>query len=614
MPATSRWYPWRSATLGWLAAAVLLTAGLPLFLRMPLWIDVSLYDMAVREIRQGGTHYKDVFDTNPPGFVWALTAVRTVLGESMEAVRFVDFVIVCTITFLLMRLARKGGATPAGVAWTVAAVAAFYLFISEFNHGQRDVWMTLPVLVAVSLRYARTRRAVDGRASDGGLFLTAFLEGIIWGLAVWVKPHCLFIALAAWAATQGRLVGSARPGGRFRRAAADLGGAFLGGLLVGAAGLVWLVATGTWTHFLDVFTNWNSSYLSRIINEFVVRLGATWGYFPAWSLLVFVAVPLAILNVIEARLWSKQSRPGGPAMVPAWLYSRAETEESRFARGLLAAVFLGWLAVSLLLQRHYHYVHVPITLLIFAVLAANRWAIVFPVLLFQVAVIAYLSMMSEIPGRTISKWEDRSMVYKHIIWQYPDRNFNRFHWWAHCFDREVSGEVRNGLAFQSDFFAGTDWAGLEDVAAFLRQQGVKEGDGSVMCWHDAVHPLYLMMKLDQPIRFMHLSIVTETGEENLNKVQEEVNRAIASGRVRFIVSDLRRVGAEFPPVKKLQMNEPGPEGDLLPPVVPPSSRGVFPMNQPAVFRSGGGRGRYVVHVLRDREVVGGIAVPGWPRP
>jgi hypothetical protein len=611
MPATSHWYPWRSAALGWLATAVIVAVGLPLFLRMPLWIDVTLYDVAVRTIRDGGTHYRDVFDTNPPGFVWALTAVRVLFGESMEAARFMDFAIVCAITFLLLRLARRGGATSANVAWTAAAAAAFYLFISEFNHCQRDVWMTLPVLAAVTFRHARTRRAIDGRATDRWLFATAFLEGIVWGAAVWVKPHCLFIAVAAWAAVQGRLAGSAGPDrrSRLRRAAADLGGSLLGGLLVGAAGLGWLVATGAWGPFLEVFTTWNDSYLSRIMDEFFIRVGSTWGYFPVWSMLVFLAVPLAVLNVIEARLWAAGPRGDERVSFPSWLYAPAANEESRFARGLLAAVFLGWLAVNLLIQRHYHYVHVPITLLMFAVLAANRWAIVVPVLAFQVAVIVYLSTLSEVPGRTMWKWEDRSMVYKHVIWQYPDRDLNRFRWWPVCFDREVSGEVRNGLAFQSDFFAGIDWAGIDDVERFLRQQGVKEGDGSVMCWHDATHPLYLRMKLRPPIRFMHLSIVTETGPENLRRVREEVDQAIRSGRVRFIVSDLRRVVAEYPARKKERMHEPGVDGDLLPPVLQPVSLQAFPMNQPAVFRSGNGRGRYVVHVLKDRELVGDVGVP-----
>src|SRR5271166_4500246 len=86
--------PWRSATLGWFVFACLLVAGLPLFLRMPLWIDVTLYDLAARSVLAGGTHYRDVFDTNPPGFVWALCLVRTVFGPSSEALRAVDLAVV----------------------------------------------------------------------------------------------------------------------------------------------------------------------------------------------------------------------------------------------------------------------------------------------------------------------------------------------------------------------------------------------------------------------------------------------------------------------------------------------------------------------------------------
>jgi hypothetical protein len=113
---------------------------------------------------------------------------------------------------------------------------------------------------------------------------------------------------------------------------------------------------------------------------------------------------------------------------------------------------------------------------------------------------------------------------------------------------------------------------------------------------------------------MHLSIVTETGEQSLDNVRNEVKKAIGeSGKIRFVVSDLRRVAAEFPPTEKLQMHARGANGDLIPPVVPPSSRAVFPMNQPAVFRSGG-RGRYLVHVLKDRELVGDVYIPGWPKP
>ncbi|HEY1190874.1 MAG TPA: hypothetical protein VGE74_24800, partial [Gemmata sp.] len=61
---------WRSARLGWALAAAVLVAAVPLFLAMPPWCDVTLYQMAARNVLQGGVHYRDIFDTNLPGFVW----------------------------------------------------------------------------------------------------------------------------------------------------------------------------------------------------------------------------------------------------------------------------------------------------------------------------------------------------------------------------------------------------------------------------------------------------------------------------------------------------------------------------------------------------------------
>src|SRR5205823_3214246 len=134
------------------------------------------------------------------------------------------------------------GAPPAARAWTAAAVAAFYPFVTEFCHLQRDVWLMLPALLAVRARLRRTDRGPD--LTNGAVVRSAFVEGVLWGLAFWIKPHVAIPAAAVWAATAARLAGTAdRPG---RRIAADLLGVLAGGLAVGAAGVAWLVASGTW--------------------------------------------------------------------------------------------------------------------------------------------------------------------------------------------------------------------------------------------------------------------------------------------------------------------------------------------------------------------------------
>jgi hypothetical protein len=318
------------------------------------------------------------------------------------------------------------------------------------------------------------------------------------------------------------------------------------------------------------------------------------GYFPPWSLLSILAIPLALLNVLDARPWAgRDGAAVGPVgrLLPSLPYDSPVGGDARFARGVLAAVYLAWLAVAFALQKDFHYVHVPEIILMMAVFAANRWAITAFVACVQVAVMVWLAAD---PSAAKPWWKDRPVLFRRLVWEYPDRDPNRFQWWPRCFDREVAPEVRNGLAFETDFFSGVDWAEVAEVQAFLESQHVR--DGEVLCWHDSPHVLYLTMNLRPPIRFMHLSTATEMGDDPYRWVKAEVYAA--APRVRFVVSDLRRVTRFYPLADRLRFNEPGPGGgDLLPPIITPASRAAFPLNQPAVFRAGHGRGRYVVHAL-----------------
>ena len=203
---TLRWVPWRSVGLARAVTAGAVFFGVPLFLRMPPWCDVTLYDVAARNLLEGGVHYRDVFDTNLPGFVWALTAIRAVLGWSVEALRVIDLAIVSGIVWQLDRLAARAGASRAARAWSVAGMAVFYLFTSEFNHCQRDVWMLLPALGAVSVRGRRLDPASTIPNARTNLLESCFVEGILWALAVWVKPHALVPAVVVWLLTAPRLI------------------------------------------------------------------------------------------------------------------------------------------------------------------------------------------------------------------------------------------------------------------------------------------------------------------------------------------------------------------------------------------------------------------------
>jgi hypothetical protein len=582
---TGRWLPWRSAALGWLVATAALAAGVPLFLRMPLWCDATLYQVAARNVLEGGVHYRDVFDTNPPGFVWLVCGVWAALGPSSEALRSVDLAIVALITLLLVRWAARAGAGLAARAWLVAGVAAFYPFVSEFCHIQRDVWMMAPALAAILYRLHRVEAARQRPVTDAWVFRSGFLEGVVWTVGFWVKPHVVVPAAAAWLAGAARFAGtSGRP---VRRLAADLAGVFAGWLIVVGTGVGWLISTGTWPYFVDVFTEWNARYFEMISAELRFRLGAEFNYFPPWSAFLAGALPLAVLNLLDARVWARNPVLN-PGRVGGLLPPRPPDPEAdgrqRFARAVLAAVLLGWAAMALFFQRGFHYAHIPEILLMLALFAANRWAVVFAVLCLQVAAsLFFLARPDLLPWHRAMR--DDSPAYQAWVERHPAFDPVRMRWWPGCFARFAPRELRRGLAFQPEHFGGGDPVDLGAVEDFLRTQGVANRD--VICWHNTTHPLYLTLNLRPPIRFMHLSTAVEIAPWTYQQVKEELFRA--TPQARFVVSDLHRVTRHFD-----RLNDLAEDG--LPHVIPAWQRQQFPFNQPVVFRSPSGR--YLVHAIR----------------
>ncbi len=577
-PASARFRPWRSA---WLARTVLvaaLVAGVPPFLRMPPWCDLTLYDVAARNLLSGGVHYRDVFDTNLPGFVWVLTAIRATLGRGVEVVRAVDLLIVAAAVLLLARLATRAGASRSARAWAVAGAALFYPFTSEINHCQRDVWMLLPALAAVALRVRRLLPPARG----GGSMRGALLEGVLWGAAVWIKPHVVVPAAVVWLLTAPRVLAL---GGR-RALLADLLGNVAGGSVVGAAGVAYLVASGTWPSFLEVFTVWNTGYAAATWDELPHRLPLQLHYFPPWSYLQLVGLPVAALCVLDAR-------PGGPVgrRLPRWLWDAGADDATRFARLALAAVYLGWTAQALVLQREFHYVHIPETLMLLFVLASQRWAagaLMFGWLAVTSAlVLAGTAASSNITGMGPPRGPAWAVLH-------PAVDPTRMKWWADCWRTGLATAAyrqrMDALGMVHGFHSANDWEQLGEVADWLRARNVR--DGELLCWDDAPHALYLLLDLRPTFRFQHVGQMKGISPDHEARIQAEL---CAVPRPRWVVADLLRLESAVPDLAG-RLSDAGP--DRLPTELPDWARREFPYGQPAVHRSGDGRGRYVVFELR----------------
>lgn len=516
--------PWRSAQLGRAAACLALVAGVPLFVCLPPWNDVTLHDMAARSILRGGVHYRDVFDTNLPGIDWCMALIRGACGWSVEAIRIWDLLIVATSTYVLARLARQSEVSPVAIAWFAAAVALWYPFTSEFNHGQRDVWMLLPAAIAVALRASGRHPA---------------LEGFVWGLAVWFKPHVLIPAAAVWLVSL-----RFREGRRLR----DLGGLLLGGGLAGSLGVLWLIRTGAWPWFLDTFTRWNPEYISDGILQTVPFKASylIWCFQP-WGFAHLAAIPLAALGL-------RRSEPP--------------------ARSLLAALYLGWLMQVVFLQKPFDYVQAPAMLLAFAVLASRGWSVGFPFF----AWFAMLGLMWQIPGidAAFERFNEGSRYLR--IERHPATDPQRMALWPRCLKEGSTPELRDRLGAFTHTNWGTNWENLHEVEQYLRTVDDPPGDRELTCWHDSTHPLYLSLGIEPSTRYMHFGTVFPL-RGKLDEIRAEVIRSPQ----RYVVSDLLRVTRD--PAKAY-----GPLEEI-PYWLPEAERGRFPWNQPIVFRSG----RYVVH-------------------
>ncbi len=607
---------WRSVWLPRVLAAVALIVGVPLFLRSPPWCDITLYQLAGRNLLQGGVHYRDLFDTNLPGFVWAMTALHALFGASVVAVRAADLLVVFGVVALIDRLSKWAGATPAARSWTLASVALFYPFTVEMSHAQRDTWMALPGLAAVVLRLRRITGSATrepgptAEAAPRSVWARSFCEGLLWGAGVWMKPHIVLIALVVWVLTVRRLAGEhPRP---WRAAGADLLGNLLGGLAAAVPGLVWLVLSGAWDPFLDVFLNWNPGYMKLAKREFDMRVDQELFWFPPWSLWVVLTFPLALASVVDASPWSSRQaarfpQRAGPLgyWLPRLLWDKSAGADARFVRGIFAALYLVWVMQAFFVQRGLEYVHIPEVLLMIGFWAAHRWAWA-PLIILWLTVTSIAGILADTDPEIRGLLERVPEVDRlRYLPRHPITNWERLQLWPACW--RPSGSAAEGYALWDKLRlhppheASIGWEELAEAGEFLRSVGAR--DGEVIGWFDSPHAIYLILDLKPGFRFMHVhtAICISLGEDpsGLTGRGWVLTELRAAPRAKYAISDLEWTALSSGDNPKLRRAFTGPARrpptDLLPAVVPYPNE--FPWNQPTLFRTRNGTGRYIVHKI-----------------
>jgi hypothetical protein len=471
----SQWYAW--------AAVVLLLSVIgPLFVCMPLTADTALYDLQARCVISGGVLYRDIVEPNFPGVVWIHVAIRSVLGWSTEAMRVADLLIVTAILLMLSRLTDSLRKSTQPASDSTASIAPyllltgflFYMSLSEWCHCQRDTWMLLPALLAISLRLSKDacHRPLKG-----------FVEGICWGIAFWIKPQ---IAVPATAVlfVDGLMAASLRIW--FRHTTAVIAG----GLAAGLPGVIWMTASDTWPWFSQMAFDWNVEYLaSSQQKKDLHRVLQIYARMQPWWLVHIFAIPLALQAV-----WQVARR----------VFLRQGVADSARSFCILCTCYLAWLFQAIAIQHSLDYIHVPPVLLGLAVIFVRLASV--PVAVCRVAFVLMLILG---------------------IGASPLTSPPRAGVWGECVTQGSTPRVQAALSRMGY----PDRQAAAQVADFLRQQHVTDGQVTCLNGH-SVHILH-ELQIQPSCRYWCLWILQGLFPSH----SDEIKDSILTSTHRYVVTE-----------------------------------------------------------------------------
>jgi len=476
---------WRDFILpGSLALLWLIVLG-PIFIRMPVTNDAVLYDLESRWISEGLIPYRDYVEVNFPGVLVIHYATRTVFGESDEALKFADLLLLSgTLLFalLIVRLITKS-MIPA--IWALSLALLFYLSQSEWCHCQRDTWLLLPTMVGCFLRIRQVHKILEQEPHT--TFSFSLLEGIVWGCGIWLKPHLLVMCVTVWAFSLLMTEG-------WNRKSVDAFGLLAGGLIVGGIGMWGLHKIDAFDSLFVSLTEWSPGYLAaRFDNWTLPRYVGMVYHFAPWHLLHLVALPISMRAI--------------------FLFLFKQRDDISFARVSLSAVYLVWFLQSHLLQHLFDYVHVPALLLSIFVLAAHSGEIKFlrsPALMIAFIAVALLTS--------------------------PMANLQTMKLWPTAIQRDLTPAQTDHVAQ----LMNPKWEDLNKVEEFLRSQNVQNED--VLMYNSDLVTLYWDLNLKSPTPYIYYYEI----QAYLPERKELLLASLEKGNQKFVVTDLVGCGMPIP--------------------------------------------------------------------
>jgi hypothetical protein len=600
----------RGVPLATIVLLVIAIAGLPLFLCRGQTIDSTFFDVCAHVVLSGKRPYEELFLHGPPGMLWPYALIRSVGGWRVETLRAVDITIVMLELALCISLGLRGSGHAAARLWTFAILLGFYMSTTEWSHCETDVWMFLPAMLALYLRVERVQRLKREEETASGVLVT-ILEGILWGLAFLMKPYVIIPAACAWLAGMAALI---RAGVPARRMIVDLAAVVLGGLLVGAGTVAWLLASGNWKGFWSALL-WNQDYLERrmyLIAHYKPMIEKLW----PWSLVQLAAIPAALHSI--ARQWMGRE------------------DENGLVRSIVSAAYLGFVFEANLLQQQFDYHLVPIVFLGIALLAGTRFLRLYIALGFGLWVgtsfLCWLLIPNAIhhdfwreqmrsalwPGAIIGFcWFAGDRIIRPItviaclawlVAHHPLLSAEKRVAWTQVWHEGSTPQIRNVL--NEEDYSAPDWVELKRVADYLRQRGV--GDRELLCYSFSAVPLYTQLHVQPATRFVLLWSMIAYFRHHL----KDMAREVADSPARFVVNDLRMLGLTpqeakevIPADMPLTLRNLSAILQKMFPEQRPilTFRGEYPWSEPMVFHTG----QYVVHEVRPRNLRGKNPLPLW---
>lgn len=524
---SSSWTPILSGLL------ILATLG-PLFLRLPLTNDAVLYDLESRWLQDGILPYRDVVEANFPGVLVIHGVARSLGGPSNEALRVVDLIIVAAMLLSAFYLLRSAAVARLTVVWAVVLSLLFYLSQSEWGHCQRDTWLLLPAILGCLLRWRQVCSL--GHTNGPKIFLHSVGEGLVWGTGIWLKPHLVVMCVVVWGCS---LLMSR---GRLTRIT-DASGLLLGGVVMGAVGLLGLFQLGALESFWISLREWNPGYLeARTANWTLKRYIAMNIWLAPWTLLHLIAIPVSIRTL------------------SIFLLQPAARDDQNFMRSMLASIYLVWLFQAHFLQHLFDYVHLPAVFLAIFVLAAHASDDKFLRARPVVAVFVLVAVLMS----PLVKQSQMQLILK-----------------------AIQGDLSPAETDQLARLPNPDWTDLHEIERFLADQNVSGQD--VLMFNSDLVTLYWRLQLQSPTPYVYFYEL----QQYFPQRKEQLLAAMRDGPQRFIVTDLVSCGM---PLRLAE--EVGEAGTTAPPpAYVRANLKSLPWTEPVVFRAG----RYLVHeVHRSR--------------